>query len=205
MKPIKVREELLNRHIRIFTPEEFRRLFDVAPFRSKYFLETQTKEGLFTRLKKGLYALQTDLPSEEEIANKLYMPSYISFEYALGYYGLIPEMPYTVTSATTKPTRLFIFNSISYKYQSIKHEAFGGYMLKKSEHASFLIAEPEKALIDYLYFVALRKSAYSERLIQNLSDQGYYKTKGLKKKMIDRYVGLYDIRKLDRLVAALFF
>jgi len=204
MKPIKIREELLNRQIRIFTPEEFRRIFDIAPYQSKYFLETQVKEGLFVRLKKGLYALQTDIPSEEEIANKLYMPSYLSFEYALGYYNLIPEMPYTVTSATTKPTRLFIVNGISYRYQSIKVEAFSGYMLKKSAHASFLIAEPEKALVDYLYFVALRKSAYSERLMQNLSDKGYYKTKGLEKKVIDRYADLYEMKKLDRLVAALF-
>ena len=107
MKPIKVREELINRHLRIFTPEEFRRIFDLASYQSKYFLETQVKEGLFIRLKKGLYTLQTDLPSEEEIANKLYMPSYISFEYALGYYQLIPEMVYTITSATSKPTRKF--------------------------------------------------------------------------------------------------
>jgi len=204
MKPIKVREELINRHLRIFTPEEFRRIFDLASYQSKYFLETQVKEGLFIRLKKGLYTLQTDLPSEEEIANKLYMPSYISFEYALGYYQLIPEMVYTITSATSKPTRKFIFNNIAYDYRTIKIEAYTGYILKKSEHRSFIIAEPEKALVDYLYFVALRKSAYSKRLMQNLSDQGYYKTKDLDKKMIYRYADLYHISKLDRLIASLF-
>lgn len=204
MKPIKVREELLNKHVRIFTPEEFRRIFDLASYRAKYFLETQTKEGLFMRLKNGLYALKTDLPSEEEIANKLYMPSYISFEYALGYYGLIPEMSYTITSATTKPTRLFVLNNISYRYQSIKDEAYNGYLLKKANNVAFLIAEPEKALVDYLYFVALRKSAYSERLMQALSDQGYYRTHGLQKQKIKKYTALYKLKALDRLLARLF-
>ena len=36
------------------------------------------------------------------------------------------------------------------------------------------------------------------------SDKGYYKTKGLEKKVIDRYADLYEMKKLDRLVAALF-
>lgn len=201
MKPIRVREELLNRQIRIFTPEEFRRIFPLSPYQVKYFLETQTNEGLFIRLKQGLYALKTDIPPEEEIANKLYIPSYISFEYALGYYGLIPEMPYIITSATTKPTRLFELGDISYRYQSIKREAFSGYVLKKSKHATFLIAEPEKALVDYLYFVSLRKSAYSERLMQNLSDHGYYKTKGLQKQKLSIYAKLYKYNRLDQLLA----
>ena len=204
MKPIKVREDLLKRQVRIFTPQEFLRIFHVAPYQVKYFLETQTKEGLFVRLKNGVYALKTDLPSEEEIANKLYMPSYISFEYALGYYGLIPEMSYTITSATTKPTRLFVLNNISYRYQSIKDEAYSGYILKKTNNVAFFIAEPEKALVDYFYFVALRKSAYSERLMRNLSDQGYYRIHGLQKQKIKRYMELYNLKALDLLLATLF-
>lgn len=33
-------------------------------------------------------------------AGSIYDPSHISFEFALSYYGLIPEAVYTVTSAT---------------------------------------------------------------------------------------------------------
>lgn len=204
MKPIKVREDLLKRQVRIFTPQEFLRIFPVAPYQAKYFLETQTKEDLFVRIKKGLYALKTDLPSEEEIANKLYMPSYISFEYALSYYQLIPEMVYTVTSATTKSTRTMTFDNISYNYRSIKTNVYTGYVLKKTEQKSFLIADPEKAIADYLYFVSLRKSPHIERLLENLSQQGYYKTKGLEKKLVLQYVHLFKRKALDRLVHAIF-
>lgn len=203
MKPIKIREELLNRNIHVFTQEEFRRIFNVAQYQVKYFLETQTKEGLFIRLKKGLYALRTDLPTEEEISNKLYMPSYISFDYALSYYGLIPETTYSVTSATTKPTRSFIFNNIHYSYRSIKIEAYTGYTLKRTEHKSFLIAEPEKAIADYLYFVSLRKSKHNERLLKNLSEHGYYKVKEINKKLVYHYLRLYERDLLDKLAAAI--
>ena len=41
------------------------------------------------------------------IANKIYNPSYVSFEMALSYYRLIPEGVYSITSATAKKTIKF--------------------------------------------------------------------------------------------------
>ena len=64
--------------------------------------------------------LKTDPAEEAEIANRLYQPSYLSFEYALAFYNLLPEMPYGVTSATTKPTRNFIINGLGFNYLTIK-------------------------------------------------------------------------------------
>ena len=158
LKPMQIREELLKRNLRIFSGQEFRRIFQTSTQSTKYFLESQVLNGLFLRLKRGIYTLKTDLPSEEEIANAIYQPSYVSFEYALAYYNLIPEMVYTVTSATTKPTRLFDVSGIAYSYQTIKKEAFTGYFLRKTENKSYFIAEKEKALVDYLYFVSLKKA-----------------------------------------------
>ncbi len=164
LKPIHVREALVRRGIRIVSRLEFERIFETHSHRAKYFLERQTREGLFVRLKKGLYGLQTDPPAEEEIANRLYQPSYISFEYALAYWQILPEMPYTVTSATTKPTRLFAVNGIAYSYRSIQPKAYTGYVLQKKEQRSFLMAEPEKALVDYLYFVMRVEKSQNDRL-----------------------------------------
>src|SRR3990167_4814510 len=139
MKPIVVREELKKRNIKIFTPDIFSRTFQISSYKTKYFLERQAKDGFLLRLKKGLYTLKTDLPSEEEMANALYQPSYISFEYALAYYNILPEMPYTITSATTKPTRLFTTQSTVYSYRTIKLSAYTGYFLEKKDKKSFLI------------------------------------------------------------------
>lgn len=190
LKPIQIREELLKRNTHIFTGQEFRRIFQTSAQSTKYFLETQVKKGLFLRLKQGIYTLKTDLPSEEEIANALYKPSYISFEYALAYWNLIPEMVYAVTSATTKPTRLFDISGKAFSYRTIKKEAFTGYSLNKIGDKKFLIAEKEKALVDYLYFVSLKKSSENDRL----------ETKGFNKEKIIFYSALFKNKKLNNLI-----
>lgn len=164
VKPILVREELLRRGLRVFTPLEFARIFQAPQHRIKYFLETQVKEGLLSRLKQGLYALRTDPPNEMEVANRLYKPSYISLAYALAYYNILPEMPYQITSATTKPTRIFANTNQTFSYYTIKEEAFTGYILKKEGERSFLIADPEKALVDYIYFATLGRGPLIDRL-----------------------------------------
>ena len=145
------------------------------------------------RLKKGLYGLKTDLPSEEELANRLYQPSYISFEYALASYNILPEMTYSVTSASTKPTRTFMVDDKVFSYFTIKKEAYTGYILIKREGKSFLMAQPEKALVDYLYFVVLGKKPNNDRL--NVSS--------LQKEKLFEYAALYEREKLTNLVEEL--
>lgn len=157
MKPIATRNELLKRKIRIFTSSQFALLFQLSKSQEKYFLDQLVEEELLTRLKRGLYALKTDPPSEQEVANALYKPSYISFDYALAYYNLIPEMVYEVTSATTKPTRLFTTETLVFGYYTIKTQAYTGYILKLEGERRFYIAEAEKAVADYLYALTLGK------------------------------------------------
>ena len=72
-----VQDKLLEQRVLFFTPLDFQRIFHISPLKAKYFLETNTSRGLFIRLKKGLYSLRKNVPSEEEIANALYKPSYI--------------------------------------------------------------------------------------------------------------------------------
>ena len=48
---------------------------------------------------KGLYETERNVPAHL-LAGSIYGPSYISFEYALGHYGLIPERVVVVTCAT---------------------------------------------------------------------------------------------------------
>ncbi|MDI6689726.1 MAG: hypothetical protein QMD66_01500 [Actinomycetota bacterium] len=122
-------------------------------------------------------------------ANKLYQPSYVSFEYALSYYHLIPETVYTITSATTKPTREFeVLNKI-YRYYKIRKEAFTGYEPRKIDDLTVFIAEPEKALVDYLYFVDLKKRSMNERL----------QAKNLRKKRVIEYTKVFKRENLMKL------
>lgn len=150
--------------IAVFSPIEFRRMFHVSHPQAKYFLETYAKRGVFTRLKRGLYGVSRALPGDEELANILYRPSYLSFEYALSKYSIIPEAVYSLTSATPMQTKMFVATGRTFTYHSVKKAAFTGYHLLKEGRKRILIAEPEKALVDYLYFVATGKKHLNDRI-----------------------------------------
>lgn len=194
LKPLLIREELLKHGIHIFTALELSRLVPAKPYQIKYFLENQVKEGLLTRLKQGLYMLKTDPPGEEEVANALYKPSYLSFEYVLSKYGVIPETVYSITSATTKPSRVFTVCNKPFSYYTIKSAAYTGYMLDKKTERGVLIAEPEKALTDFLYFAAI-----GHRTINNRIDI----TKLNKEKVLG-YARLYGRERIINLVKELY-
>jgi len=60
-------------------------------------------DGLLQPIRKGLYAISpeiTGIPiSLPLVANLLYGPSYVSMDYALSYYGIIPEREYCQVTA----------------------------------------------------------------------------------------------------------
>lgn len=194
LRPLSVQEQLLAKKMVFFTPVDFARLFHMPCQKTKYFLETYTKQGLFIRLKQGLYALKNALPSEEAIANVLYRPSYLSFEYALAHYGIIPEMVYQVTSATTKSTRSFSVEGKDFSYLKIKKEAFTGYTPVKHKDVTVLFAEPEKATVDYLYFVSLGKKSLNERM----------RWSNLNREKIKQYASLYKRPPLMNILKKLY-
>lgn len=163
LKPLQVQESLKKSGLHLFSPEELRRFFSVEKWAIQAFIKNHTQD-LFIKLRNGLYALRSNPPSELEIASRLYFPSYISLEYALAHYRIIPETVYSITSATTKITRTFVVQDKSYEFNRIKKEAYRGYQIEKQGEATILIAEPEKALVDYLYFVDLKLKPLNERL-----------------------------------------
>jgi len=117
-------------------------------------ISSLAKRGDIIRLKNGLYVIASRKADvvPEHIAFRMYGPSYISLEWALYKHGLMPDIPYNVTSITAKTTRDFKTPFGSFIYKSVKPDLFFGYM--KYEDVSgqpYLLAQPEKALLDYLY------------------------------------------------------
>ena len=189
LKPLKVQEILREKRVRLFSPEELRRIFSVNDWAAKTFIKNHP-EDLFIKLRNGLYATKLDPPGEMEMANRLCAPSYISFEYALAHYRIIPESAYSITSATTKITREFVVQGKAYEYNRIKKEAYRGYRSENQGGTTILIAEPEKALVDYLYFVDLRLKKLNERL----------RPHGIRKTLTLRYASLFGRKSLMKLV-----
>ena len=166
LKPLLVQQTLLKIQLLVFTPLEFQRVFSVTLRAAQGFLNdhSQGEDSLFMKLKNGLYTLRTNLPSEYLVANKLYSPSYVSLETALSHYHIIPETVYTVTSVTTKTTREFVTPWLTFSYQKIKLSAFTGYTPRREKGTIVHIAEPAKAVADYLYYVDLKKTQLNDRL-----------------------------------------
>ena len=110
------------------------------------------------RVKKGLYVFGPELArgpySKETLANLIYGPSYISLEYALSFYGLIPERVENVTSVTNKRNKLFntTLGVFLYKYISPSIYSYGITLYEIDKNHSILIATKEKAVSDMLYF-----------------------------------------------------
>ncbi len=128
-------------------------------------ISNECKKGNLVKIKRGLYS--DDLYNDREvIANICYNPSYISFEYALSYYGVIPEFVSTFTSATfgKKNNKIYHMKDFTFDYRSVPDEVFpmGILILKNSKDISYKIASKEKALCDLLY------SKYPVRSIKDL-------------------------------------
>lgn len=109
------------------------------------------------KVKKGLYVFPEELRrrpvNKAIIANLIYGPSYLSCDYGLSYYGLIPERVETLTSVTTGRSCSFNtpFGFFSYRKRDIKNYPIG-IRREEVENTGFLIASPEKALYDKVYF-----------------------------------------------------
>lgn len=130
------------------------------------------KNGDIIKLRRGLYTLcdgdrKVGL-SKRLLANVLYSPSYISLEYALSYYDMIPEAVFAVTSVSTRKTKEFTNEFGHFIYKSVKRCAFTDFISIKDEFGfTCLMATPEKALIDYLYFNVSSTTKVDEGFFEN--------------------------------------
>ena len=112
------------------------------------------KKGYLIHLKREVYLFPKAQIDELELARLLYAPSYVSLETALNYYGMIPDIPLSVTSVTTVTTKKIKTVLGQFYYQKIKPELFWGYKVVPTKNRGvFYMAFPEKALLDYFYLM----------------------------------------------------
>lgn len=116
-------------------------------------LGREVKEGKLIKIINGLYETNANTPGYL-LAGSIYGPSYISFDYALAYYGLIPERVDVVTSATfnKKKRKKYMTHFGTFTYQDVPKNVYAEeIILKKENQYIYQIASPEKALCDKLY------------------------------------------------------
>ena len=109
--------------------------------------------GELIPINRGIYETDRSV-APHLLAASIYGPSYVSFEYALSYHGLIPERVCVVTSATFEKKKRKTFENAfgTFTYRDVPSAAFplGLQVIQEGSYA-FRIACPEKALCDELY------------------------------------------------------
>lgn len=160
------------------------------------------KKGLLVSLRKGMYLLNSQDRKVDidryTVANILYEPSYVSLESALNFYGLIPERVSDVTSVSTRKTLQFKNDLGNFLYQHIQPRAFRGFQKAGEGTNSFFMAEPEKAVVDFLYLNLSRFNNDTREVLEE--SYRFQNIEDLDPRRLREMAGLFHTKKLMRVV-----
>lgn len=165
-------------------------------------ISREIKKGNLIKLKNGLYETDGTIPGYL-LATAIYGPSYLSFDFALSYYGLIPERVVNYTSATyDKKKKKSYKNKFGlYLYRDVPKDVY--YLevkMVEEKGYTYHIATMEKALCDKLYTLNpikdLKELEYM--LFKDLRlDEEKFKT--LNKEVIDNLANNYHSTNVNLL------
>jgi len=141
---------------------EIARVLGVKPASARVFANRYVRQGLLLRIKRNIYILKErwDNLTQEEffcLANIAQVPSYVSLMTALSYYELTTQIQRQfVESVAIKRTKEMVIGGTVFNYVKINKQLYNGF-LKKGD---FFIAVPEKALLDALYLMSLKRYSF---------------------------------------------
>ena len=193
MTYLKFREALSE--FSVFSIRDILKIF--PDFDSRRLVEWQQKKYISKLVNK--WYLFTDRAIDElllfRISNCIYRPSYVSLESALSYYHLIPEAVYSHQAVTTRKTISYKTSSGTFNYRTIKPKLFFGYEILHKAKFPVMVAEVEKAILDYLYLnSSLRTIKDMESLRLNYSEI----KNSVDWKKLDKYAGVFQSKTLDK-------
>jgi len=134
-------------------------------------LSRWTRAGKLSQIRKGWYLIEKPWRAKEVpltvIANCVVHPSYLSLDWALQYYEMIPEYVPNPTSVTTDRGMRFTAQNSLFIYYHVQPSFFKGYRQEKVNGYDINIACPEKALIDKIYLF-LQSNRFSVEWLKEL-------------------------------------
>jgi predicted transcriptional regulator of viral defense system len=160
-------------------------------------------QGLIFKVRNGIWAEARNKHVSAYSVIPFLLPrqrAYVSFISALHLHGIIEQIPQVITLASTSHTKLIRTKLGDYSIHQISPLFFAGFDWYK-DGESFLIAEPEKALVDCLYL-----SAHKGRKFYKFPELHFPKTFSAKKarywvKRINASRARENVfKKLDRLI-----
>lgn len=144
----------------VFTTRDYANVGDISMSAASKRLHRLAAKNALTSVTKGIWA-NTSHPHFHPLACVPYLlgneQGYVSFLTALHLHGLVSQIPKTVQVATTGRGRDLLSPVAKYEFFQIKPELMREGVNWSDSHLPYLIATPEKALIDTLY-IATRKN-----------------------------------------------
>jgi len=140
-----------------FTSQETAILFPDSEDRRYGLVKRAIAGGQIIHIRRGLYCLAPKYQKKKlnlyALAEHLYGPSYVSLESALSWHGWIPEAVYTLTSASLGKSKEFKTPLGAFSYNRVPQKVFYAGVERLTDEAgdAFLMAQPIKALADYVY------------------------------------------------------
>jgi predicted transcriptional regulator of viral defense system len=154
-------------------------------------LQSLVRAGLAISLRRGLWALDTDL---DPFALAPYLtaplPGYVSTFSALAAHAMIEQIPGRVSVVSLDRARRIETTLADFEVHHVAPELFGGYVAWSGGGS---IASPEKALFDLVY---LRAAAGGRAFLPELS-----LTEGFERAVLDSWVGRIGSPRLKTIVA----
>jgi predicted transcriptional regulator of viral defense system len=136
--------------------EIFQSKYDKTSAHSR--IQLLSKNGWLLRIKQGLYFVNDSMfgPIQENlpfltISHCLFEDSYVSLAYALKYHQLVNKNPEVISAINIHVSKKFEFQSYTFKFIKVKPDLNFGYHTISQQKRTVHIADPEKALLDYLY------------------------------------------------------
>lgn len=145
-------KKIYQSNLELFTTKTLRDMLGANVPQATFFsmLNRLTRQNILQKLERDKYLRVGGHAHDFRIANFLYEPSYVSLEAALNFHGVLSQFPYEIASMTTRKPVTKTIDEKTYRYARIKKTFFWGY----EPVQGFLIAQPEKALLDLLYLMS---------------------------------------------------
>jgi len=198
MNYLEFREALLP--FQVFSTRDIKKNF--PGFDSKRLVEWQRKRHIQKIVNKWYVFNEVTVNDQllYRISNCIYQPSYVSLESALAYYHLIPEAVYTQKAITTKKTIAYRTHIGTFDFRNVKPILFFGYTIQHKDRLPILIAEMEKAVLDFLY---LNSSLRSIEDIESLRLNRAELINSLDWAKLEKYQLAFESRAVDKRVKIL--
>jgi predicted transcriptional regulator of viral defense system len=136
----------------ILCTDELARKYGIVPAAVTQALARQERKELVEHLSNKIYYNWLALDgSPRDLVNVLRENAYVSLESGLREYGISTQSPRTLTCVTTERPKEFKARTISISYRSISPRLYWGFVRKTTRYGGYLIAEPEKAILDWIY------------------------------------------------------